>query len=437
MIRFRAHAIFAAVVFGFAPGYSARAQNVITFDFDSGSPVLSPGQGTPFQQTVGGVTAAFTSPTLPAFSIQSERTTSLKLSRFSGNYLYDNDLNRSVLEIRFSQLVTNISFDFATADFEVEVPTDLEMTAYLDSSATPAVGSTRAHGTYGNDAMPMGTLAFESSGRPFNIIQITIPFSSSGTTVFHIDQINITTAPESKKLWSVSAASYMNWGVLARGSIATGFGENLSAGTAWAVGSPPLTLAGSTVTLKDSSGLEYPAPLFYVGPGQINYLIPEDMPVGPASVTVRSGGELAATGAVDVTQVAPSLFTANSDGTGPPAASAVVVGMDSTQSTQPVASCGTAIGSCVASPIDLGPEGTQVVLVLYGTGIRGRGSLLGVKVTMGNIGVEVQYAGAQSQYVGLDQVNATIPRALAGRGEVDVTLAIGTQNANTVRIKIK
>ncbi len=237
---------------------------------------------------------------------------------------------------------------------------------------------------------------------------------------------------------NVSAASYMSGAPLAAGSIATAFGESLASSTEETASQPPPTsLANSTVAVKDSAGVERRAPLFYVSPAQINYVVPDGTASGPAIVTVTSAGQATATGAVSIDVVSPGLFTANSDGKGVPVAAAVSVAPDLTQSTQVVARCGATQGSCVASPIDLGPTGTRVVLVLFGTGIRGRSSLNAVTADIGGMSAEVQYAGAQSQFAGLDQVNVLIPRTLAGRGEVDLTLMVDGKASNSVRVNIQ
>jgi uncharacterized protein (TIGR03437 family) len=49
----------------------------------------------------------------------------------------------------------------------------------------------------------------------------------------------------------------------------------------------------------------------------------------------------------------------------------------------------------------------------------------------------VTFAGAQGDFVGLDQSNLRIPRSLAARGEVEVLLTVDAQVANPVRINIK
>lgn len=47
------------------------------------------------------------------------------------------------------------------------------------------------------------------------------------------------------------------------------------------------------------------------------------------------------------------------------------------------------------------------------------------------------YAGAQGAFLGLDQVNILIPRALAGKGEVEIGLSVGGRAANKPSVFIK
>lgn len=419
---------------------SPATAQTITFDFDTGTPGLSTGQTVPFDQAAGGITASFSSPSGPPapFSVQTDASTSYKLSKFSGKYVYPNNQNGSLLDIKFSRAITSITFVFATADFQqVEVPTTVQVKAYVDSTANAAVATASGHGTYANDTMPMGTLSL-TSAQPFNVVEIGIPFQGArAAAAFLVD--NVTVTPAAAGIFqSVPAASYATGSALAANSIASGFGQALAAGSeAYTSQPPPLTLANTNVKVKDSAGVERQAPLFYVGPTQINYLIPDGTAVGPATVTVTSAGRVTASGTATVDLVAPGLFTANFDGKGAPAAQAITVAPDLTQTVQDVARCGTTPGSCVTTPIDLGPNGTIVVLTLYGTGIRGSGSLSAVTVKIGGLDAQVQYAGAQSQFAGLDQVNVAVPRALAGAGEVDLVLAVNGKAANTVRVNIK
>ena len=47
------------------------------------------------------------------------------------------------------------------------------------------------------------------------------------------------------------------------------------------------------------------------------------------------------------------------------------------------------------------------------------------------------YAGEQPSLIGVDQINALLPRTLIGRGEVDVATTIDGKAANVVRVAIK
>jgi uncharacterized protein (TIGR03437 family) len=49
----------------------------------------------------------------------------------------------------------------------------------------------------------------------------------------------------------------------------------------------------------------------------------------------------------------------------------------------------------------------------------------------------VSFAGAQGDFVGVDQVNVLLPRVLAGRGELDLFLTVDGQLANPLRVQIK
>ena len=86
-------------------------------------------------------------------------------------------------------------------------------------------------------------------------------------------------------------------------------------------------------------------------------------------------------------------------------------------------------------PIDLGPEGDQVFLLLFGTGVRGFSSQ--VTATVGGESVPVLGAVPQGEFVGLDQINiGPLPRSLAGRGEVNILLTADGKPANTVTVNV-
>jgi uncharacterized protein (TIGR03437 family) len=223
-------------------------------------------------------------------------------------------------------------------------------------------------------------------------------------------------------------------------SIISAFGTGLADGTAVAgPGTLPTALGTTTVLLTDSTDkrIRRQASLFFVSPGQVNFLAPSGMPLGYVnSVQVFRQGNLVAQGSAGVEAISPGLFTANADGKGVPAAVALRVAANGGQSLPNVYSCGTAPGSCVPVPIDLGATTDQVFLELYGTGIRGCSALAGITATIGGQAIDVVYAGPQGGYAGLDQVNIRVPRSLAGRSAVDVVLTVDGNTANTVTVNI-
>jgi uncharacterized protein (TIGR03437 family) len=234
---------------------------------------------------------------------------------------------------------------------------------------------------------------------------------------------------------SFNAAGYAASGTLAAGAIASAFGQGL-ADTATPAGAPPLptTLGNVTLSVKDSAGVTRPAPLYYAGPTQINYVVPDGTAAGAAGVTVARSGQTVATGTLQVALVAPGLFTANGDGKGAAAAIVLTVAASGAQTWQYAAACGAAAGSCVTAPIDLGAATDQVFVELFGTGIRGYKT--GITATIGGKTAIAAFA-VQPQYPGMDQVNLALDRGLTGSGQVDVVVTVDGVAANTVKISVK
>jgi hypothetical protein len=71
----------------------------------------------------------------------------------------------------------------------------------------------------------------------------------------------------------------------------------------------------------------------------------------------------------------------------------------------------------------LGDDGNWS-LVLYCTGVRGRSSVDGVKVQIGDLNLTPFYAGSPLQFAGLDQINVRLPRTIAGSGAVGVQVDV-------------
>jgi uncharacterized protein (TIGR03437 family) len=216
-------------------------------------------------------------------------------------------------------------------------------------------------------------------------------------------------------------------------SIVSAYGTNLATSTGPATALPlPTTLDGTTVTVTDSTGVARAAPLFYVSPTQVNYEIPEGTAPGPATVTIKNQNGTTQTAQIQIGNTSPGLFALNSSGLVAAWVLPVVSGIQ--QNLVPVYQL-SASKSVIALPVDLGPSTEQVYLEMYGTGIR---NATGVTATVGGLSVPVLFFGAAPGYAGEDQVNiGPLPRSLAGKGSVNISLTAGGQTANIVNVTIQ
>ncbi len=236
----------------------------------------------------------------------------------------------------------------------------------------------------------------------------------------------------------VSAASFVAER-MASESIVAAFGTGMATATASASSVPlPTTLAGTTVRVRDSAGVERLAPLFFVSAGQINYQLPQGTANGATTITISSGDGTVSTGTMQIARVAPGLFAANANGQGLAAALALRVKTDGSQIYELVSSYDTVQQRYVPLPVSLGPEGEQVYLILYGTGARNFSNLANVLAQVGGANTGVTYVGAVEGLVGLDQLNVgPLPRSLAGRGVVNIAVQVDGQAANVVTVSLR
>lgn len=119
------------------------------------------------------------------------------------------------------------------------------------------------------------------------------------------------------------------------------------------------------------------------------------------------------------------------------AALALRIRADGSEVYEPIARFDAAQNRVVAIPLDLRPDTDQVFLLLFGTGIRFLSSLSAVSVMIGGVEAPISYAGPQDGFVGLDQINMSMPRALVGLGEVKIDLKVDGAIANQVTVSIR
>jgi uncharacterized protein (TIGR03437 family) len=290
-------------------------------------------------------------------------------------------------------------------------------------------------------SLTQGSPAWNESSRRVSFLLPPTMFGGRAMVYLVDIQTRETTAREftisPSTVTTVSAASYRGPD-FAPEAIVTAFSNAMATLTQDANSTPlPTVIGGTRVVIKDSAGVERDAPLFFVSPSQINYQVPGGAALGAGTATVISGFGSSSSGPLQIVNVAPGLFTANANGKGVAAAVALCIKPDGSRIFEPVAVFDKDEEQFVSVPIDLGPPGEEVFLILFGTGFRSIGDLSAATATISGINAEVTYVGPQGTLVGLDQINLRLPRSLGGKGELNVLIDIHGRSANAVKIMIK
>ncbi len=223
----------------------------------------------------------------------------------------------------------------------------------------------------------------------------------------------------------VDAASFRQ--PVAPGSIVSIFGTNFASGLATASTVPLSTsLGGTSVTFN---GL--PAPLFFVGPLQINAQLPSGLTGNSANIVVTNAAGSSVPKAVAISPTAPGIFSVNQAGTG----QGWVLFANSAVVAAPAGSLGPTIESRPAKPGD--------ILTIYANGLGpvsppvadGNNTLDGLRRTtndptilIGGVTVPSQnvlFSGLAPQFVALYQINFTLPSGVPSGDSVPVQISIG------------
>jgi uncharacterized protein (TIGR03437 family) len=255
------------------------------------------------------------------------------------------------------------------------------------------------------------------------IRSLTLPSGSYEITYGANGKVSAVSQSGTRLVVTASAANYKVSHV-ARQAIVSAFGTGLATATEAAASLPlPTTLAGTTVRVKDGTGQERLAPLFYVSPTQINYQIPPGTAAGPVSITATSADGTVTVGAAQTAAAAPSLFTLNQGGTGAAAA------LDAITFT-PAPFNATRAG------------GEPNIVALFGTGLGADATDTSgnvkdsVQVTLDDRPVAVQYAGRAPGYAGLNQINFVLPADVRAGAHTVVLWRDGVpSNAVTVTVR--
>ena len=251
----------------------------------------------------------------------------------------------------------------------------------------------------------------------------------------------ITSAPSISNGGVINAGAFGGAAGVAPGSWVEIYGQNLAGSTReWATAdfsgnSAPTQLDGVSVTVAGKAA--FPR---YISPGQINVQVPDDIGSGPAPVVVTNCAGSSAAAIVNATATLPGLLA-------PPSFKA---------NGEQYVVAQLADGSLAGDPADLPGTSRPVkpgeTIALYGIGFGpvnpatpagtiagGQNRVTGdLKIRFGQVeATDVPYAGLAPSYIGLYQINVTVPDSTP-EGDLPLTFTLnGMDSAQTLVIEVK
>jgi len=169
-------------------------------------------------------------------------------------------------------------------------------------------------------------------------------------------------------------------------------------------GTFPTNVGGTTVTVNGRA-----AQIFFVSPGQVNFLVPPQTEIGTAEVAVTNSENFTSRGTVPTLRPAPGVFTKSGDGTGP----GVILNSD----------------TLLEGPFD--PTDGKLRLTIFATGARNASQ---TSVGIGDRVVNAESVMASPDMPGLDEVHVLVPRDLRGAGTVDLFVQSDGRASNPVSV---
>lgn len=220
---------------------------------------------------------------------------------------------------------------------------------------------------------------------------------------------------------------------LARGSVAVTYGPSMAQRDAAANNGAQTSLGGMKVEIEDSRGMKHLAPIMWVseGWGQVNYIIPEEAALGPATMTLVRDDNSRLMSNITIVDVAPGFWTNVSDH-GVARGTVTQTFADGRKVESPMGRCsGT---ECTSLPIPVSSDSTTTVRISMG-GVRHAKSIDEIQVWVGEARVPVLAYGAESD-PGVDYVTVQIPHSLRNVGATDLIAKAHGRVSNAVRIRI-
>jgi len=206
------------------------------------------------------------------------------------------------------------------------------------------------------------------------------------------------------------------------GSLATIFGTGLANAVGQAASTPlPKSLSGAVVTVN---GIQ--APLVYASDKQINFQVPFETAVGPATVVVVSNGQPSSPMTINVAAAAPGLFSNNKR--------ASVQNQDGSLNTSAKPAVGgstivaylTGIGSVNPGVVDGMPTANTPLSIPVNSS----------RATIGGQNAPIRFIGLTPGFVGLAQANIGVPATLAS-GDYPLTVSVGNATSISALVSVQ
>jgi uncharacterized protein (TIGR03437 family) len=226
----------------------------------------------------------------------------------------------------------------------------------------------------------------------------------------------------------LNGASFASGQPLAPGSLVSIFGTNLANSIASADTVPLSNTLGGVLVQFENGATKLRAPMLFVQNGsnsQINVQVPWGILPGGATATVKvvvSNNGKIATGSAQVGPFSPGVFAANglavavnfSDGTlAWPAGSVPGLTTHPAKAGEAMVIYATGLGAVDHPPADGHNTGSTLATALTKP-----------QVLIGGVAADVIFAGLSPQFVGVNQLNITVPNAAPGN-KVPLQISVG------------
>jgi uncharacterized protein (TIGR03437 family) len=303
-------------------------------------------------------------------------------------------------------------------------------------SVSPASGSVLA-GPNGTTVTVTAKPAGLAAGDYYGQIQITSPSAASQFQTITV-RLTVQTAGEDPPAVAaggvLNAASYALQTPVAPGTLVSIFGSNFTDSTSALIATTfpwPNQLGGTSVTIGGE-----PVPIYVVTAGQINAMLPFDLPVNTSlPLVVTRGNAVSAPEPVSLISSQPGVFTQAANGLG--IGVVVIAHADGSWVEVGGANSAKAGDTLVIYCTGLGDVSPRVIAGLPVPPSPLSNTIDPVTLTIGGKNVPIFFAGPTPGFTGLYQVNATVPGGIAPSTQAPLVLSQGGRPSATVTIPMQ